>query len=76
MAEARGEIEKEDGVLVIKRISVRYHLRAPEQARATAERVHAMHHPFCPVYRTLSGCIDVTTEIEIEDEGREAGAAG
>lgn len=77
MAEARGEVEKEDGVLVIKRIKVLYQLRAPERARATVERVHAMHHRFCPVYRTLSGCIDVTTEITIEEEGgREVTAAG
>jgi uncharacterized OsmC-like protein len=61
-------------VLVIKRIHVRYRLRAPEQARATVERVHDVHHRFCPVYRTLSGCIDITTEIAIEAE--EGGGSG
>jgi uncharacterized OsmC-like protein len=55
-------------VLVIRRIHVRYNLRAPEQTRTTVERVHAMHHRFCPVYRTLSGCIDVTTEVVIQPE--------
>jgi organic hydroperoxide reductase OsmC/OhrA len=63
---------------VIRRIHVRYRLRAPEQTRATVERVHAMHHRFCPVYRTLSGCIDVSTEItiETEDSGGEVTAVG
>jgi organic hydroperoxide reductase OsmC/OhrA len=56
-------------VLVIKRIKVRYHLRAPEQLRATVERVHAMHHRFCPVYRSLAGCIEMTTEITMEERG-------
>lgn len=77
MAEARGEVEKEDGVLVIRRIKVVYHLRAPEEARATIERVHGMHHRFCPVYKTLAGCIDVTTEVAIEADGAgEPTAAG
>jgi uncharacterized OsmC-like protein len=55
-------------VLVIKRIHVRYRLRAPEQERAAVERVHGMHHGYCPVYKTLAGCIDITTELEIEAE--------
>lgn len=76
MAEARGEIEKEDGVLVIKRIKVHYHLRAPEQARATVERVHAMHQRFCPVYRSLAGCIDMTTEVTLEEDQEGGAMAG
>jgi uncharacterized OsmC-like protein len=55
---------------VIRRIHVRYHLQAPEQASATIGRVHGMHHRFCPVYRTLSGCIEITTEVVLEPEGR------
>lgn len=61
-----GEVEKEDGVLVIRRIHVVYRLRTDEANRATAERVHEMHHMSCPVYRTLHGCIDITTEVVIE----------
>lgn len=63
-----GEVEKEDGVLVIKRIHVLYRLRAPASARQTAERVRAMHHDHCPVYRSIAGCIDVTTELELVEE--------
>jgi organic hydroperoxide reductase OsmC/OhrA len=70
VAEARGEVEKEEGVLVIRRIHVRYHLQASEQASATVDRVHGMHHGFCPVYRTLSGCVEITTEIVLEPESK------
>lgn len=64
-AEVTGEVEKEEGVLVIRRIRVVYRLRAPESARETAERVRAMHHQHCPVYQSIAGCIDITTELEL-----------
>ena len=52
-------------MLVIRRIHVRYRLTVPADQRETAERVHAMHASKCPVYRSLSGCIDITTELEM-----------
>lgn len=52
-------------MLVIRRIHVHYRLQAPEQVRSTVERVHEMHHRFCPVYRTLSGCVEFTTEVTL-----------
>ncbi len=61
----RGEVEKEDGVLVIKRIHVLYHLVADAADEETARRSHEVHHGFCPVYRTIEGCVDITTELEI-----------
>lgn len=64
-SDVTGEVEKEDGILVIRRIRVVYQLRAPESARDVAERVRAMHHEHCPVYRSISGCIDITTELEL-----------
>lgn len=60
-------MEKEDGVLVIKRVHVVYTLKLDPGKRETAERVHGMHHDRCPVYRTVAGCIDVTTELRMED---------
>jgi len=45
---------------------VTYHLAAPEAARATAERVHAIHRERCPVYRSLYQAIDITTELQFE----------
>lgn len=63
-----GEVEKEDGVLVIKRIHVTYRLKAPADQEAAILRAYEAHAPRCPVYKTLSGCIDITTELErIED---------
>lgn len=61
-----GEVEKEDGVLVIKRIHVVYRLACDEADRETARRTHGLHHSHCPVYRTVQGCIDVTTELAFE----------
>lgn len=53
-------------MLVIRRIHVRYHLRIATDQQEAAERVHRVHAKACPVYRTLSGCIDITTELDVE----------
>lgn len=58
-------MEKEDGVLVIRRIHVTYRLQAPSDQVEAVERAYAIHPPRCPVYRTVSGCIDVTTELDL-----------
>jgi uncharacterized OsmC-like protein len=63
----RGEIENEDGVLVIKRIHVLFHLKAPAAARETVERVHGFYPQKCPVYRSIHKAIDVTTDFELEE---------
>jgi organic hydroperoxide reductase OsmC/OhrA len=63
--EAVGEIETEDNVLVIKRITVHYRLAVPADRREDAERVHGLHARFCPVARSLEGGIDVRTELEL-----------
>ncbi len=62
-----GEIEKEDGVLFIRRIHVVYHLSAPSEQLETIERVHRIHKEHCPVYRSLYKAIDITTEYRLED---------
>lgn len=67
MSEATGEIEKEDNVMVIRRIHVRYHLKLQPDQRETAERVHGFHKEYCPVARTLGGCVDISTELQMED---------
>jgi hypothetical protein len=56
-------VEKEGNVLVIRRIHVRYTLRAPKQQWPTAERVHAIHADFYPVYRSIKAAMAVTTEL-------------
>ncbi len=54
---------------MIKRIRVRYRLRLRAEQRDAAERAHAAHQPHCPVARTLKGCVEITTELALEDEG-------
>lgn len=64
-AEVTGEVETEDGVLVIRRIHVAMRLRAPEDARATVERVHGVYAMGCPLYRTLHNTIALTSSITL-----------
>ncbi len=63
-----GEIEKDDGVLVIRRIHVNYklHVPDPDEVRDTVARVLEMYVDKCPVARSLKGAIDVTTAVEFQ----------
>ena len=65
-AQARGEVENEDGVLVIKRIHVELSVSAPESHRATVERVHQVFANKCPVYRSLKAAIQISTSFQLE----------
>ena len=56
-------MELEDKVLVIRRIHVVLNLRAAEEHRETALRVHGFYADRCPVYRTLRTAIQITTEL-------------
>jgi organic hydroperoxide reductase OsmC/OhrA len=60
-----GEIGKDQKVLVIRRIHVKYRLEAEPEHRQTIERVHAMHARHCPVARSIEGCIAIATELEL-----------
>jgi uncharacterized OsmC-like protein len=63
-AEVSGEIEREDdNVLVIKRIHVKYHLSAPSEFKEKVLRAYEVHAPKCPVYRSLTPGIAITTEL-------------
>jgi uncharacterized OsmC-like protein len=64
-AEVTGEIETEDGILVIRRIHVAMRLKAPEDSRATIERVHPMYSMNCPLYRTLHNAIQLSSSYEL-----------
>ena len=66
IAEAVGEIETEDNVLVIRRIHVTLRLRAPESVRDTVERVHGVYAMKCPLYRTLRSAIALTSSYELQ----------
>jgi len=65
LSESEGDVEVEDGVLVIKRIRVHYRLRdCPQDKGAAAERAHEHHARRCPVHQSISGCIAMTTRLD------------
>lgn len=65
VAEITGEVETEEGVLVIRRIHVAMRLVAPEASRETVERVHGMYAMRCPIYRTLHNAIQLSSSYEL-----------
>lgn len=68
-SEAVGEVEKERNVLVIKRVNIIYKLKVDpailEEKRDAIDRVMRVHPNSCPVYKSISGSIDVTAELEL-----------
>jgi uncharacterized OsmC-like protein len=64
-ADVVGEVETEDGVLVIRRIHVKMRLQAPAGTRDTADRVHGMYAMRCPLYRTLHKTIALSSSVEV-----------
>ena len=71
-ADVIGEVEEDEGVLVIRRIHVALRLKAPEQVRETVERVHGLYAMRCPLYRTLHNAIQLSSSyalIASADEG-------
>jgi len=64
VGQARGEVELESKVLVLKRVRVTYRgLTVVEEDRAKVERVLAVHAEGCPVARSLRGAVEITTEL-------------
>ena len=63
--EITGEVESEDGVLVIRRIHVAMRLIAPQEAKATVERVHGMYAMRCPLYRTFHRTLELTSSYKV-----------
>ena len=68
VAEVRGEIESDDGVLVIRRVHVKFLLKAPDTVRETVDRVHGIYKDKCPVYRTLRPAMEITSAYELVPE--------
>ena len=64
-----GEVEKEGGTLVIKRVHITYHLKVEAgllaEKRDAIQRAFDLHPDACPVYRSISGCIDITKDLKI-----------
>jgi uncharacterized OsmC-like protein len=64
-AEGEGEVVVEDGVMVMRRIVVRYRLRVDEDRRDAALRAHAHHVRACGVARSVMPALGIETEIEM-----------
>ena len=53
---------------MLRRIRVTYRLRLSAGDRQMVERVHHVHARFCPVYRSLTPAIEITTSLELIEE--------
>ncbi len=60
-----GEVEQEEGVLVIRTIHVSVCLVAPEDVKEKVDRAHALYPMNCPLYRTLQNAIRLTSSLEL-----------
>jgi uncharacterized OsmC-like protein len=64
-ADVTGEVETDEGVLVIRRIHVAMRLVASEDLRPTVDRVHGVYAMRCPLYRTLHRAIVLSSSVEL-----------
>ena len=64
-ADVTGEVETEEGVLVIRRIHVAMRLAALPEVKETVERVHGIYAMRCPLFRTLHNTIQLTSSVEL-----------
>jgi uncharacterized OsmC-like protein len=64
-AEVTGEVEAEEGVLVIRHIHVAMRLVAPQDAKEIVDRTHGVYAMRCPLYRTLHNAIQLTSSVEL-----------
>jgi len=64
-ADVTGEVEREDGVLVIRRIQVHMRLEAQSELAETVDRVHGFYAMRCPLYRTLHNAIALSSWYEL-----------
>jgi uncharacterized OsmC-like protein len=64
-ADVTGEIESDDGVLVIRRVHVHHLLDAGEEVREAVQRVHRVYPDKCPVYRALRPAFEITSDFEL-----------
>lgn len=64
-----GDIEDVEGILKITRIDVRYRLRLPQDQREEALACFERYLPLCPAAQSVIGCIAISHELAMEDEG-------
>jgi uncharacterized OsmC-like protein len=62
-----GDVEVDDGVLVVKRIHVTYHLTVDSgDDKGKVDRAFRFHPSRCPVYRSIHPQIAVSTSLELD----------
>jgi len=64
-ADVTGEVETEEGVLVIRRIHVAMRLVASEDLKEIIQRVHGIYAMRCPLFRTFNKAIQLTSSVEL-----------
>ncbi|MDP6666797.1 MAG: hypothetical protein QF357_05295 [Dehalococcoidia bacterium] len=68
-SESVGELEKENGTLVIKRVHIVYRLNVEAglyaEKQAAIQRAFDLHPDSCPVYRSIYTSIDITKELDV-----------
>ena len=64
-SQVEGTIGKDGKVLIIRKVDVTYRIKAAEEHRETIERVHGFHADFCPVARSIAGCIEIETRFDL-----------
>ncbi|MDQ3832814.1 MAG: hypothetical protein M3315_04095 [Actinomycetota bacterium] len=60
-----GQIETENKVLVLKRITITVHLSADEEDREDVERVLEVYEDGCPVARSIRGSIAAISNLDL-----------
>jgi len=73
-AELEGVVELEDGMILLRRVEVRYRLVADPANEPAIMRAHAHHVSACGVARSLEGAIAITTDLELVPEAAAATA--
>jgi organic hydroperoxide reductase OsmC/OhrA len=66
-ADVTGFNEIRDGLPVLVRVHVHYHLSIPAASRETVDRLLAKHADKCPTAASLRGAVEVTWDAEISE---------
>lgn len=67
VADGEGDLVDDGGTLRVTAIRVRYRLRlAPHVDEVKVRRALERHAAKCPIARSISGCIDISTELTVE----------
>lgn len=69
-ADAVGEVVVDpDKVLRLRKITIRYTLRAPEESREAAERAAGRFAHYCPNARSVAAAIEIVNELDFIPDG-------